>query len=166
MRNSSAKSVALGGILASLAVVIFSLGGLIPVATYICPVLCMMLLKAVLMFCGKQIAWAWYALVSILALLFCPDKEAALFFLFLGYYPIVKPALDRSRLALLWKLLLFHISTFCVYVLLIWITGMDAILQDYRELGIIGLVIMLILGNVTFFLLDILLGRKFSRKIK
>ena len=42
-RKSSASVVALGGVLAALAVVIMSLGGLIPVATYISPMLCAIL---------------------------------------------------------------------------------------------------------------------------
>ena len=37
MRKHS-KQIALGGVMAALAVTIMSLGGLIPVATYVCPV--------------------------------------------------------------------------------------------------------------------------------
>lgn len=166
MRNGSAKTVALGGVLAALAVVIFSLGGLIPVATYICPILCALLLHTVLVLCGKRIAWAWYGMVSVLALLLSPDKEAALVFLFLGEYPILKPIFDRSRFPVLWKLLLFNAAITVLYGILLFIIGMDAFLQDYRELGIAGMLVMLALGNATFFLLDNLLGRIYMRKSK
>ena len=40
-RRSPAFAVALGGMLAALAVVIMCLGGLIPVATFVCPMLCL-----------------------------------------------------------------------------------------------------------------------------
>ena len=66
--------MAMGGVFAALAVVIMNLGGLIPVATYTTPVLCMLLLKFVLLTCGRRIAWAWYAAVAILGLLMSPDK--------------------------------------------------------------------------------------------
>ena len=89
--------MALGGVMAALAVVILSLGGLIPLATYICPMLCILLVKTVLQICGPRIAWAWYGSVSILSMLLGPDKEAAAVFGFLGYYPIVKPKLDTAK---------------------------------------------------------------------
>ena len=85
MKN--AKQIALGGILGALAVTILFLGGLIPVSTYICPVLCMLILQTVMNFCGRRMAWAWYTMVSFLALLLGPDKEAAAILVLLGYYP-------------------------------------------------------------------------------
>ena len=69
--------MALGGVLAALAVVIMALGTLIPVATYVCPVLCMLLLQAVNKLCGSRVAWAWYGAVAILSMLLAPDKEKA-----------------------------------------------------------------------------------------
>ena len=45
MRRIAAKQVAFGGMMAALALVIMGLGGLIPVATYVCPMLCMLLRK-------------------------------------------------------------------------------------------------------------------------
>ena len=50
--------MALGGVLAALAVVVMSLGGLIPVATFVCPMLCMILLRFVCQLCGNRIGWA------------------------------------------------------------------------------------------------------------
>ena len=74
--------------MAALAAVIMSLGGLIPVATFTSPMLCMLLLAFVTKVCGKRIGWAWYGAVSILSLLMSPDKEAAAIFVFLGLYTI------------------------------------------------------------------------------
>lgn len=163
-KKTPAAAVALGGVLAALAVTIMSMGTIIPVATYVCPVLCAMLLQVVLMLCGKRMAWAWFAAVAVLSLLLAADKEAAAVFCFLGYYPIVKPWLDRRKLPWLWKGLLFNGMTALLYWLLIALLGMDSVGEEFADMGTVLLVLCLILGNVTFFLLDILLGRKFQRK--
>ena len=150
--------------MAALAMVVMSMGTLIPVATYVCPMLCAVLLQMVLKTCGQRIAWAWYGAVAILSLLLAPDKEAAAVFAFLGYYPIVKPKLDRLKGKRLWKTLLFNVSTLVMYWLLMHIFGLDQIASDFEEMGAVMTVIMLILGNVTFFLLDRLLGMGPKRK--
>ncbi len=167
MRSTPAKAVALGGLMAALAVVIMAMGGMIPVATYVCPMLCMLLLTVVKMLCGNRIGFAWYGAVSLLSLLLSPDKEAAAVFLALGYYPIIKPALDKSKLKWLWKGLLFNGVILALYWVLLHLFGLDQLAQEFDELGNWGLAIMLILGNLTFFLLDILLDRipgKLKRK--
>ena len=154
MRNTNAKIIALGGVLAAVALVILCLGGLIPVATYVCPMLCAIVQYIVYRCCGKRIAWTWYVAVALLALLMGPDKEAALVFVMLGYYPMVKPVLEKNRLSLLWKLLLFNGAVLILYGLLLKLLGLDAVVAETEELGVIGLAILLILGNVVFFLLD------------
>ena len=161
--RTSAKQIALGGILAALAVVIMSLGGMIPVATYTIPMLCSVLQYTVLRTCGKRIAWAWYGAVSILSLLLGPDKEAAAVFVFLGYYPILKPRMDKMKLPWLWKGLLFNASILTMYWLLIHLLGMGQVAEEFAELGKWMTVILLVLGNVIFFLLDKVLD-KYAKK--
>ena len=153
------KKMALGGIFAALAVTIMSMGGLIPVATFVCPMFCMILLRLVTQLCGRRTGWAWYGAVAILAVLLGPDKEAAAVFVFLGYYPILKPGLDKMKAPVFWKLLLFNAAIGVMYFLLIRLFGMEQIASEYAELGTALTVILLLLGNVTFFLLDIVLGR-------
>ena len=80
MKNSSAKVIAFGGVFAAVAMVIMNLGGLIPGATYVCPMLCMLILSLVNRMCGRRIGWAWYGAVAILSLLLPPDKEASAVF--------------------------------------------------------------------------------------
>ena len=156
--------MALGGVLAALAVVIMSMGTLIPVATYACPMLCALLVQVVLKTCGTRVAWAWYGAVALLSMLLAPDKEAAFVFLFLGYYPILKPKLDRSRGKWLWKLLLFNGAVLLMYWLLMAVLGLSQVISDFSEMGFAMTVLLLILGNVTFFLLDRLLGMRPKRK--
>jgi hypothetical protein len=161
-KQTPAAQIALGGVLAALAVVLMCMGTLIPVATYVCPMLCAILLQLVLKTCGKRIAWAWYGAVTILSLLMAPDKEAAAVFLALGYYPIVKRKLDRMKGKGLWKGLLFNSVILLTYWLLMHLFGFDALAAEFSEKGILLVVLMLLLGNVTFFLLDKLLETRFK----
>jgi hypothetical protein len=118
-----------------------------------------LLLAAVLRFTGRRIAWAWYAAVSLLSLLLGPDKEAAAVFVFLGYYPIIKPWVDRRMLPFVWKLGIFNLSIGLLYALLIYLFRLEQVVRDFSELGMVMTLVMLLLGNVTLFMLDILLGR-------
>lgn len=147
--------------LAGAAVVLMSVGTIIPVATYAAPVLCMLICQVVCRLCGSRIAWAWYGAVAVLSLLLAPDKEAAAVFLVLGYYPILKPKLDHLKGKLLWKVLYFNGSILALYWVLLNIIGMRQLLSDFDGMGIAMTAVLLILGNVTFFLLDHLLTRKF-----
>ena len=164
MKNSKAKQTALGGMLAALAVVIMSLGGMIPSATFVCPMMCCLILQIVRTLCGDRMAWAWYGAVAILGLLMGPDKEAAAVFVFLGYYPILKPKFDKSRLKWLWKLLYFNGVILVMYWLLIHLFGMAQLAAEWEELGFVMTAVMLVLGNVTFVLLDNVLGKRFRRR--
>ena len=162
-----AYPVALGGVLAALAIVIMTLGGLIPIATYVCPMLCSLMLLAVKLSCGDRIGWAWYGAVSVLSLLLSPDKEAAAVFVVLGYYPIIQPKMEKLPLQFVWKLLLFNIASAMLYAALLFVFGMEQLVAEFQELGIVGLVITLILGNICFFLLDRVLHKlqyKFRKK--
>ena len=163
-RSEKASAIALGGVMAALAVVILCLGTMIPVATFVCPAFCMMILRLVLGKCGSRIGWAWYGAVAILGVLLAPDKEAASVFVFLGYYPILKPWLDKTSPNWLWKVLYFNVAIGVMYALLLKVLGMDELAEDYREMGTMLTIVMLVLGNITFFLLDRLLGRGLRRK--
>lgn len=158
MPSKNTKSVALGGVLAAVAVVIMCLGGFIPIATYVCPMLCTLTQLLVLHFCGRRIGWTWFAVVCILSLLMGPDKEAVFVFVAIGYYPLIKSFLERSKFRLLLKVLYFNVSVLLVYAVMIYLFGMQQIAQENMELGLLGLVIILVLGNITFFMLDLLLG--------
>lgn len=154
MRNNNAKQIAIGGLMAAMAVVIMSLGGMIPVATYVCCVLCMVLCQIVLKLCGKRIAWAWYVAVSIMGILFGSDKEAAALYCFVGYYPILKVWFEKFRLGYLLKLVYFNLSVLVSYWILISLLGINEIAAEFSGFGRIMMAIMLLLGNITFILTD------------
>lgn len=162
-KRTPASNIALGGVLAALAVIIMSMGTLIPVATYVCPMLCALVLQLVLKLCGSRIAWAWYGAVTLLSLLLAPDKEAAAVFLALGYYPIVKPKLDSRKCRWLWKGLLFNTVILITYWLMMHLFGFEQLSAEFADMGKVMTALLLLLGNVTFFLLDKLLEKKFKR---
>lgn len=159
MGRNGAKSIALGGVMAALAVVIMCMGGIIPLATYVCPMLCAMVLAVLLRFVGRRIAWAWYAAVAVLSLLLGPDKEAAAVFVFLGYYPIIKPWVDRRKVPFLWKMVIFNLSICIMYTLLIYLFRLEQVVRDFGDFGLALTLVTLLLGNVTLFMLDLLLSR-------
>ena len=159
MKKTPAAMIAFGGMMAAVAVVIMNLIGIIPVATFVCPMLCMMILTLVIRFCGKRIGWAWYGAVAILSALLAPDKEAAAIFVFLGYYPLIKPKLDTMKSGVLLKFVFFNGVILLMYWVLINLFGLAQIAQEYRKLGLIMTVITLITGNLIFFMLDRILVR-------
>ena len=164
MRHNSAKNMALGGVMAALALVVMCLGGMIPLATYVCPMFCAVLLMVVLNKTSGRVAWAWYGAVSILSMLLGPDKEAAAVFVFLGYYPILKPWLDKRRLSVLWKLVLFNVSILAMYSVLIYVFGLADLAAEFEELGMVMTIVTLVLGNATLFMMDVLLTLLEKRK--
>ena len=101
--------------------------------------------------------------MGLLCALFSPDKEAAAVFLFLGYYPILKPFFDGRRLRWLWKVVFFNGNIVVMYWLLLRLMGLEQLTEDFQELGIAGLVMMLAMGNLVFFLLDRLMNGKVKR---
>ena len=64
----------------------------------------------------------------------------------------------------LWKAILFNVAILLMYWLLINLFGMAALAAEFREMGTLLLVVTLVLGNVTFFLLDRILTRKLRRR--
>lgn len=166
MRNRNTKAMALCGITAALAVVIGAMGGMIPVATYVIPTLQCIILQLILSACGRRFAWSWYGCVTVLNFLLCPDKEAAAIFLVLGHYPILKPKFDKLPLSRLFKLLFFLAATSAMYAVMIFVLGLDALAKEFSELGALLGIVCVLLGSITFLLLDRVLTKfqgKFSK---
>ena len=165
MRNSSVKAIALGGILTAMATAILCMSGIIPIFTYASPVLCMVISAFVLKLCPRRLAWACYIAVALLGLLLCADKEASAVYAFLGYYPLAKPQLDKSKFSVLFKILIFNGTILLLYFLLMNLLGLQALAQELHELGTAMLILLLILSNALFFLLDSTLDKLLKRNI-
>ena len=119
----------------------------------------MLILAFVTKMCGNRIGWAWYGAVAILSCLMAPDKEAAAVFVFLGFYPILKPRFDRMRFPIIPKLLFFNVLILVMYWLLLKLLGMDQIAAEFAEMGKVLTAVMLVMGNLVFYMTDVALSR-------
>ena len=162
MRKTANASIRIAycGMAAALCAVIMLLGGVIPVATYAVPMLCGLVLLPLLMEFGEKAAVATYAAVALLALLLGFDKEAAFFYVFLGYYPIVKWKMDRlpgKPMRMLAKLLFFSLSLGLMYGLLALLFPSLAAFAEFREMGVLLLILFALMMLLALMLYDRLL---------
>lgn len=163
MRNRTSFRVALCGVLAALMTAVMLLGTLIPGTTYLCPALAGAFLLPVLWELGVRAGGLVFLAVSLLSLFLAPDKQAALFFVLLfGWYPLLRPSLQRLRQKVIrWvvKFLLFNLALVAIALVTVFVLGLP--LFGPEEQGGTTLVLLgtLVLGNVAFVLYDILLGR-------
>jgi hypothetical protein len=174
MKNKS-RRMALCGMMAALAVTIMLLGGVIPLATFACPMLAGLVLIPVFVECGMKTGWAAYIAMAALGLILCPDKEAALLLAFIGHYPLVRWRLDQLRsgfLRVIAKLGVFNACIGAMYAVLFFLLNMQALMAEYREMGMIMTLICLLMGNVCLLVYDRLIAmltllyiRKFRDKL-
>lgn len=158
---STSRQVALGGMLTAVAVVIMNLGSAIPVNTYICPVLCLLINRIVLEKCGRRIGWCYYMATAVLSLLLAPDREAALVYAFLGYYPMIRPRFERlSRLKVAAKLVFFTLAGGAAFAVVILLMGAVAVMDE----GWFLTAVTLLLWDVLFLLVDRLLGMPMRKR--
>ena len=102
-----------------------------------------------------------YAASAILGLLLCPDKEIAFLYLFLGWYPAVRPQLGTVPRPVCWlvKCGLFSFAMVVMYALILHLLRLEAVVEEFTEYSTAMVLVLLALGNVTFLLFDRLLAR-------
>lgn len=128
------RPIAFCAMMAALGVAIMLSGGLVPVFTYCSPLISSLLLIPVLFEYGTGKAWMVWFVTSVLSLLIGADKEAAFFYIFLGWYPAVKPYADRisgKALRMLIKILLFSTSISAMYALTCFVFRIGEILDSF-----------------------------------
>lgn len=145
------------GMLVALSVALMLSGGLIPIATYCAPMFCALLLLPILMEYGKKAAWTAFASVSLISLILGIDKEAAFFYLFVGYYPLLKWEIERMKskpMRILIKVLVFNLSITLMYIFLGSVLGMHAVVAEFGEMSAAMLFVFLVMLNLCLFLYD------------
>ena len=157
-RKSKSWTMAYCGMAAALSVAMMLMGAIFPIAMYIAPAVASFLIATVCVECGQTMALTAYGAVSLLSMLFVPDKEVALTFVFLlGYYPLVKPCFERLRPALLrgvCKLLLCNGGIFLMYALVLLLVPAGSIAEELRTTAVAFSMLTLAMGNVAFLLYD------------
>lgn len=147
------------GLMVGLSAALMLAGGWIPIATYCAPLYGGILLLPVLIEHGKKSAWTAFAAAALLSLFLCGDKEAAFFYLFIGYYPIVKSRFDSIRrrpVRIAAKLVFFNVSLVGMYALLSALLGLE-VLRDFEEMGAVLLAFFAVAMNACMLLYDRLL---------
>ena len=158
MRSKTSK-VALCGVIAALSVVVLFLTGVVPVATIALPAVAGCFLIAVVAETDVRSGVAVYAIVSVLAALLVPDREATLFYIvFFGYYPALYGTLSRIRNSVArWaaKLLVFNAAAVLEALLAVWL-GIP--LAEILPFGWPFIPVLLLLMNAVFILYDLALN--------
>ncbi|MBR6701939.1 MAG: hypothetical protein IKI78_02220, partial [Clostridia bacterium] len=125
MKQSS--KCAIGGIVASLSLVLMISVAVVPFLTYALPAIAGAMMIFAVIEINRKWAFGIYAAVSILGLFLVPDKEVAVMYLaFFGYYPIIKSLLEsKCGRVLEWALkLISFLSTMVIsYYLMIKFMG-------------------------------------------
>ena len=161
--NKASRRIAVSGMMVALGTAAMLLGGIIPVATFCCPAIAGLALIPVALDCGRVHALSAWGAMGFLSLMLCPDKEAALLLVFLGWYPVMKWPIERKFKSpwprRLLKLLLWNACIGAMYGLIFFVFRLDQIVADYADMTRLMLVAMLLLGNLTLIAYDVVLGR-------
>lgn len=155
------RQIAVSGMMVALAVAILMMGGVIPAATFVGPALAGLMLIPVFAEGGQKLALGAWLAISALGLMLSADKEAALLFAFLGWYPAMKWKLDMKLPG--WKgvpvkLVIWNACAGAMAAMIFYVFRMDQVMAEYREMGRAMLIGFIALANVTLLVYDRLLG--------
>ena len=153
------RQMALCGLLTAMAVVVMALAGAIGIGTFLGPMLAMAVLLPLLEEYGAKTALLAYVATSVLGVFIVPELELDLVYGAFGWYPILRPKLNRIssrpvRAAL--KVTLCTAVILLLYGVLLRLLGMTA---DLLGIGTVWKLALLVLGIATFLLMDLALGR-------
>ncbi len=130
-----------------------------PYFTYAVPAITGVLTIMVMIEVDKKWAFATYTITSVLAFLFAESEAKFMYIIFFGYYPIIKAIIEKVKnrgVQYLLKFLVFNTSIVLFYAVLAKLFLMPQI-SDFGEFGKYSVVLFLLLGNLTFYLYDIVL---------
>lgn len=158
--HRQSTGMAFCGMAAALSVVLMLLGTVIPIGMYAVPLMCGLLLLPIRVEFGKQYAWVTYAVTALLSVLLGMDKETAFFYVFIGWYPLVKWQLDKIRskpVRILAKLGIFTAAVAAMYALLTLVLHLDAIVAEMKEMGTVLMIAFLAVMDLCLLMYDRLL---------
>ena len=153
MKQSS--RIAFCGLMAALGVVILMLGNFVGIGTYVAPMLAGLLLTPAGKRWGTKYQVLLWLAVGLLGVFLVADWEESLLFLcFFGWYPIARPTLQRLPRVLgrVVKFLMFNVVIIALEALLMLVLVPE-------DLGLGFLLVLLVLGNVTFLVYDLVIPR-------
>jgi len=153
--KTSAKTIAVCSMAAALTVVVMALGALLELGMYACPMFAGLFLMAVGQKYGRKYQLAVFTVSAALCFLLVPNVEENLMFAgFLGWYPLVRPVLQKLPGLPGWicKLALFNGCIIAIQ----WLV-MTVLVPELLPGALLW--VLLALGNITFLAYDYLLPR-------
>lgn len=171
MKNT--VKIALGAMCIALSAAVMMSASIIPFLTYAIPALAGLFILFIQIECNNKWAFAVYFCTSVVCALVVPEKECVgMYIALLGYYPILKTALDQLQkwLSILVKSVFFVVVIVAAYTVMMKFFGISAELLE--ESGKYMIPILVVLGLVAFLLydyaitvFDLAYRRKWQKKI-
>lgn len=154
------RRIAMCGLLAALSVVLLSLGGMIPFAGIACPMLAMLCMLPTVCEYGAGTSLVQYAASAALGALLCADQEASLLYVFLGWYPALRPKLEGLPKIprILMKTAVFTAALAAMYGVILYLFRLEAVIAEFAEYSAAAIAGLLALGCLSFLLLDRTMG--------
>ena len=153
--KKQSKQIAVCGITTALGVVFMFLGNALGLGMYLVPMLIGMFLASIGHAWGKKFQVLLWLAISLLTFILVPSLEQNLMFLGLfGWYPILRPTLQKMTkvLRIVVKFLIFNF-------LVIGLESLIILVLVPEVLGTTLTILLLILGNITFFIYDLAIPR-------
>lgn len=148
--TKNAVRISYAGVMSALSFVLLYLGSVLWIFAYTAPLFCGIIIMSVNGTFGRKYAVTVYITVGKLGLLFAPDKEAVLVYIFFfGYYPMIKEQLEKIKpkaLSFFIKLLIFNTGIAASQLLLIYAFG----IPFENEFGKLGIPLFIALFNLLF----------------
>ncbi|MBR4452275.1 MAG: hypothetical protein IKS39_10600 [Clostridia bacterium] len=159
MKQSS--KCAIGGIVASLSLVLMISVAVVPFLTYALPAIAGAMMIFAVIEIDKKWAFGIYAAVAILGIFLVPDKEVAVMYLaFFGYYPILKSLLEsKCGRVTEWILKLASFLSTIVISYFLMIKFMGVTIDEFDTWGKWAIPILLGMGTFAFIIYDMALTR-------
>lgn len=153
--KQQSKKIAVCGVTAALGVVLMMLGTFLGLGMYLAPMVVGMCLSPVGRAWGRKYHILLWLAIGLLSLMLVSDPEENLMFIGLfGWYPILRPVLQKLPPAarVVVKLLIFNAVVIALETLLILVLAPEIIGMGFA-------MILLVLGNVTFLVYDLAIPR-------
>ena len=166
--KKQSKRIAACGVTAALGVVIMLLGNVFGLGMYLAPMLVGLSLTAIGKEWGIKYQLLLWIAIGLLSMIMVSNLEQNLMFIGLfGWYPVFRPVLQK------WKLLPRVVVKFLIFnVIVVALEAFLILVLVLESLGTGLTILLLVLGNVTFFVYDFAIPRfeflaaRYLKKIK
>ena len=155
-QKNNTKRLTVCAMLCALGVVLLLLGSVIEVMDIAMAALASLLCIFAVIEYGGAAPWLVFSVTGVLSLILLPNKTpAAMYVVFLGYYPIIKEKLERFKKPIAWVLkeVIFNIALIALFFIV------KFLLMPNASEPLMIYVIAFVLFEIAFVLYDIALTR-------